>query len=435
MLTAHLHSSPMESLRRAHGNVARVSSEDVEFDLSTDSLQHRAGVALPFPLSDPSGSCEELITQLFGFPHVILLSQGRLAEALLARACVRPGAIVPSNHAFPTTRIHQELCGGVSVSCTIPESRDADSLYPFKGNVNLVELERACHAHSGNVGYVCVELSANGLGGQPCSLENLRSVRVLTQAHGIPLFLDASRILENSFQLIAAQSDLQQRTVWEIVRETCELADGMTMSLTKDFPTPLGGVVAVRDAAIFERGLDFAMAMGDGLCTATRKTIAEALRHTRENTGYTQRRMALVSRLHAGLAAAGIPVLKPSGAHAVFINVSALVPHLATDEFPADAVNTSLYQCTGIRGSTQAAIPGMPGCAAGLLRLAVPIQGFDAQAIDTIVERMSAWIRSCESIPGLNLVYAPPTPGGVFRAWFETKQSAARPQPFLETHP
>ena len=411
-------------LKSAHENATLLHSEQVEFDFLTDSLQQQAGdwglppsAAAAFA-RPAAADVEELLGSLFGFPYHILLGQGRQAEALLARLCARPGSLVPTNLAFPTTRLHQELQGARSVEALTPEAYAPGQPFPFKGNLDLELVEALIQRHSPKqISYVCVELCANGLGGQPVSLANLRAVRLLTRRHGIPFFLDATRILENAHQIRNLEPGCQARPIWELVREICALADGLTMSLTKDFATPLGGLVACRDEGLYQGGLDVAMAMGDGLSVSAKRSIATALRLAQGDTSYIEQRMALVGTLHSGLLARSIPVLQPAGGHAVVVLLDGLLDHLSAGAFPAHALNRVWYEELGIRGAPHLGAGQANADALGLFRLAIPILKYSEAHLDEVLRRLEAWYPTRRHTAGLRQVYAPPVPGGAFRAW------------------
>lgn len=407
-------------------NAAMLPSARVRWDLLSDSLQHHARALARFERSpvepDADGeACEALARELFGFPHNIVLGQGRQAEAMFARLLVRPGHTVPANFAFPTTRLHQELCGGRSVCVAGARAFAPEDSGAFKGDVDLELLRETLR---GEVAYVCIECSANGAGGHPIRLENLRAVHALARERGVPLVVDATRIFENAVRIRDAESGQKGRGVQAIVRELCGLADAMTLSLTKDFPTRVGGLVALRDETLYQHGLDFEMASGSGLALGGRAEIAAALQHASRNLSYIEQRMALVRRLHARLAAAGLPVANPPGAHAVWIRVDAWVPHLRSEEFPVEAVNAALCERFGLRGAPQPAFARDPSGNAGLLRLALPVGTFNEAEVDAMAECLIEFHRIRARTPGLRVVHAPAVPGGPFRATFARREAA-----------
>ena len=142
---------------------------------------------------------EEAVRETYGFRHVIPAHQGRGAEHLLARILVKPGQLVPSNLYFTTSRAmpsSRAASGSTSRSRRRPTPRRE---HPFKGNIDLVALERVLAAAAPDgVAFVRQEACLNMAGGQPFSMENLRGVRELTRAHGVPFILDATRISENA---------------------------------------------------------------------------------------------------------------------------------------------------------------------------------------------------------------------------------------------
>jgi tryptophanase len=261
-----------------------------------------------------------------------------------------------------------------------------------------------------------VELCVNGAGGQAVSLDNLRAARRITQQRGVALVLDATRILENAVQIKERDEPRSQLSLWEIVREICAQADALTMSLSKDLPTPIGGLLALRDDAPFQQGLDFLMAMGDGLSRPAKASIHAALRYAQDDPRYIERRVALVRRLHDGLSAKSFPLVRPAGGHAVFIRVGQLVPHLEACEFPGEADNLDWYAQFGVRGATLPLPPHAARDPLGLLRLAVPSLGMGEREVDRTGRDLGAWFARRGRTRGLRATSRPPVAGGACRA-------------------
>ena len=73
--------------------------------------------------------------------------QGRAAEHILSETLIAPGQFVPGNMYFTTTKLHQELAGGVFVDVIVDEAHDPANPYPWKGNVDLAKLDAVVRQH------------------------------------------------------------------------------------------------------------------------------------------------------------------------------------------------------------------------------------------------------------------------------------------------
>ncbi|MCM8775828.1 MAG: beta-eliminating lyase-related protein, partial [Candidatus Omnitrophica bacterium] len=260
---------------------------------------------------------------------------------------------------------------------------------------------------------------ANGFGGQPFSLENLRSVRSLADRYHVRIFLDATRIIENAYQIKALENAYRDHPVWKIVREICSNADGLTMSLTKDFPTSIGAVAAFRDKDLYEEAFDFVLAMGDGLAEETRHKIHDALEFAKDDTSYILKRMHLSKRLHEGLASAGFTVVQPAGGHAVLVDLNNLLPQLTRRNFPAESLNHELYFKFGIRGSPHMASERQEEMGMNLFRLAVPILLMEESQIEEVIRHFKSWLQESKGVKPLKRTFIPLGLSGEFRAWYE----------------
>jgi tyrosine phenol-lyase len=250
------------ALAAAGYNTFLLRSEDVFIDLLTDSgtsalsQEQRAAMELGDEAYAGSRSffrLERAVQEAYGFRHLIPAHQGRGAEHLLAKILVQPGHLVPSNLYFTTSREHVELAGGVWVDVAIPEAGDPESSHPFKGNIDLRRLEHVLAAAAPErVAFVRVEACLNMAGGQPFSLANLGGVAQLAHEHGVPLILDATRISENAVFIKDREPGYAERSLPEIIREICSLADGAVFSSKKDHFVPIGGLLALNDDELAE---------------------------------------------------------------------------------------------------------------------------------------------------------------------------------------
>ncbi|HQF71393.1 MAG TPA: tryptophanase, partial [Promineifilum sp.] len=249
------------ALEAAGFNTFLLRSDDVYIDLLTDSgtnaMSDRQWAGLMLGDEAYAGSrnfyhLEEAIQSVYGYRYVVPTHQGRGAEHLISRAAIRPGQYVPGNMYFTTTRLHQEMAGGIFTDVIIDEAHDPANLHPFKGNISLDKLAAVVDAHGADgVAYVSLAATVNMAGGQPVSMANLREVRAFCDRHGIKLYLDATRLVENAFFIQEREEGYAGKPVAAIVREFCDLTDGAWMSGKKDNLVNIGGWLAVNDQALF----------------------------------------------------------------------------------------------------------------------------------------------------------------------------------------
>ncbi|NEO41546.1 MAG: hypothetical protein F6J90_36550 [Moorea sp. SIOASIH] len=398
----------MQVLELTGHNLDIVPGKHIELDLQTDSLMHQSLSVVGYESSPKQGSesvnPEQIFSKNFGFPYVMAVSQGRLAEAILSHAIIRNGHYIPGSALFPTTRIHQERNGGTSVEVMCSESLDITSSYPFKGNIDVNALERAINTyHSTWIPYICIEPCNNAVGGHPMSLENMRSVAELARHYQIPIYLDACRIVDNALMIQERELGYQNTPVDEIIREFCSYAEGCTMSATKDFPTPIGGFLAVRDPKLFHRCLDYLILFGAGLSCNGKEIIARAIIDMDRVYSLVRRRINLVKKLHSTLENHQ-NLVQPAGGHGVFINISAEDLDIPDTHHPAQAFLYQLFKDYGIRGSLNPSSPTQIANKICLVRFAIPILGLEEQAIDKTADGISNLLTAKNTIQGLKLV-------------------------------
>ena len=252
-----------EAIEEAGWNTFLLRSEDVFVDLLTDSgtsamsQEQRAAMELGDEAYAGSRSyyrLEAAMRDVYGYRHLIPTHQGRGAEHLLAKILVEPGSVVPSNLYFTTSRAHVELAGGVWRDVSVPEASDPASTFPFKGNIDLVALERVLHdVGPERIAFVRQEACLNMAGGQPFSLDNLRAVRALTTEYGVPFILDSTRLSENAVFVQDREPGQAGRDFGDLIREFSSLSDGAVFSSKKDHFVPIGGFLALNDDVLAER--------------------------------------------------------------------------------------------------------------------------------------------------------------------------------------
>jgi len=363
---------------------------------------------------------EQTIQEIFGFPHLLPVHQGRVAENLLFTALVRPGMIVPSNNHFDTTRAHVEVNGGLALDLVIPEGRDPTADHPFKGNIDLARVrELFARTPRASIPLAMLTLTNNSGGGQPVSLANVRGMSALCREFGIPFYIDACRHAENAWFIKQREPGQGARTVAEIVQEIFSLADGCTMSAKKDGLANIGGFIASRDTELIE-ALRARLILIEGFPTygglAGRdlEAIARGLREALDEE-YLRFRVGQVAAFGDRLHALGIPTIRPTGGHAVYLDAARFLPHIPQSQFPAQAFSVAMYIEGGVRvseiGSVMLAHPDpetgeMVYPALDLARFAIPRRVYTDAHLGYVAEVAEAVRDRKEGIKGLRITHA-----------------------------
>jgi len=409
-------------------NLFSLRSVDVLIDLLTDSgtgamsSEQWAGIQRGDEAYAGSPSWyrfEAAVKKLFPMPHVIPTHQGRAAEKILMAAIGGPGKKIPNNTHFDTTRANVEATGAEAVDLVIPEGLDPALEHPFKGNMDLERLDAFLRANAGDVPAVFVTITNNSGGGQPVSLENLRGVREACDRHGVPLFLDACRFAENAWFIREREPGQGDREVADIVRDIAALADGMTMSAKKDGLANIGGWLAVRDDALAARCRNLLILTEGfptygGLAGRDLDAIAQGLEEVVQHD-YLRYRIRSTWYLGEGLHRAGVPVMRPVGGHAVYIDARALLPHVPPLQYPGQAVAVALYEAGGIRACEIGTVmfgrhpDGRETPAAlDLVRLAIPRRTYTQSHVDYVIEVCADVAARADELRGYRIVQEPP---------------------------
>ncbi len=415
------------ALRAAGWNLFNLHARDVLIDLLTDSgtgaMSRDQWAAIQHGDESYAGSPSwyaflESVQALFPFRHVIPTHQGRAAEKILFSTIGGPGRVIPNNTHFDTTRANVEFSGAEAVDLVIPEGRVPSALHPFKGNLDVAALERLLAARGDDVPVVFVTITNNVGGGQPVSLGNLHAVRAVCDRYAKPLFLDACRFAENAWFIREREPGQSGRPIPEIVREIASLADGMTMSAKKDGLANIGGWLAMNDDVLAEQCrniliLTEGFVTYGGLAGRDLEAIAQGLREVVDED-YLRYRIRSTAYLGEALDAAGIPVVKPFGGHAIYLDARALLPHVPPLAYPGQALAVALYREGGIRGCEIGTVmfghrpDGREEPAAmDLVRLAIPRRTYTQSHIDYVIEVVRWVAERAGELRGLRIVQQP----------------------------
>jgi tyrosine phenol-lyase len=410
------------ALAAAGYNTFLLRADDVYIDLLTDSgtnaMSDRQWAGMMLGDEAYAGSrnfyhLEEAVRRHYGFPHLVPTHQGRGAEHLLSRAAIKPGQVVPGNMYFTTTRAHQELAGGTFVDVVIPAAHDPSKPHPFKGNVDLEALEAVIRREGAErIAYVSLAATVNMAGGQPVSMANARAVRSLCDRHGVRVFLDATRLVENAFFIQEREPGFGDWSITRIVQAFCDCADGAWMSSKKDSLVNIGGWVAVRDESLFE-ALRNLVVLFEGLHTygglagRDMEAIAIGIEESMADD-YVRARIGQVRYLGDLLTEWDIPIVHPVGGHAIFLDARAFYPHLPQDRYPAQTLAAELYLDSGIRSMERGIVSAGRDPATGdhhrpaleLTRLTIPRRVYTQAHMDVVAESVKGAYDNRASAPG-----------------------------------
>ena len=350
-------------MKRPGYNTFLLRSEDVYIDLLTDSGTNAmsdyqwAGMMLgdeAYAGSKNFYHLESNMRKYYGYKYLVPTHQGRGAEHIISQILIKPGDFIPGNMYFTTTREHQELAGGTFVDVIIDEAHDPESTHPFKGNVDLQKLEDLIKkVGAQKIPYVSVAATVNMAGGQPISLENMKAVRKLTAKHGIKIIFDATRAVENAYFIKLREKGCSKKTIAEILKELCSFTDGCTMSGKKDLLVNIGGFLAVNDKNVFDEARNMVVVFEGlhtygGLAGRDLEAMARGMEEMVQED-YIRSRIGQIEYLGQKLIDWEVPVVKPIGGHAVFLDAKKIYSHIPQDQFPAQTLAAEIYVDSGVR--------------------------------------------------------------------------------------
>jgi len=417
-------------LKQAYYNPFLLKSRQVIIDLLTDSgtsamsAEQWAGIMRGDESYAGARSWEHMqsvIHDLTGYPYIMPTHQGRAAEHLLYVRLGGKGKVFISNTHFDTTRANIEFSGATAIDCPIEAGLHPDEYHPFKGNMDVEQLEANIKKYKPeNIGAVILTVTNNSGGGQPVSMENARAISKICQKFGIHFILDACRIAENAYFIKHREAGYADKTYKEIAQEMFSLADGCVMSAKKDAIVNMGGFLALKDeelavscrtVLIITEGYS----TYGGLSGRDMEAIAIGLQEVFD-PDYLHYRIKSTTYLGKKIKDLGIPIIWPVGGHAVYVDAKTFLPHIQPEQFPGQALSCELYLKGGIRCCEIGSVMFGKYDAAGkfvpapmeLVRLAIPRRVYTQTHIDYVVEVFKELKEEKDKARGFRITREPP---------------------------
>jgi len=414
------------ALEEAAFNLFKLPSRVVTFDLLTDSGTSAMSAAQwsammigdeSYAGSDSYFHFRDAVSELTGLNEVIPTHQGRSAEALISKALIKPGMIVPGNTHFDTTRANIESSEARALDLPCAENADSAALHPFKGNINLDALGKLLETDSRRIPFVVMTVTNNSVGGQPVSMANLKAVHALLAPYKIPMFIDAARFAENAYFIQTREPEYKNRAIKSIAQEMFSMADAVLMSAKKDAFGNIGGFLAVRDQGLAE-AVRALMVVTEGFPTygglAGRdlEALAQGLREVVEPS-YLAYRIRSVEYFGKGLAQTGYKTVQPFGGHAVYIDAGQCLPHIPALQYPGQSLSVAMYESCGIRsvevgtvmlGHVDPATGQETPAPKELVRLALPRRVYTQSHVDFMIEQMGQLQPKLAGLKGFRIV-------------------------------
>lgn len=416
-------------LKEVHYNLFLLESEHVIIDLLTDSGTSAMSSAqwAGIMIGDESYAgakswirMRDAVHDLTGYPYIIPTHQGRAAESILYSYLGGKGKVFISNTHFDTTRANIEYSGAKAIDCVIEAGKHPSEYHPFKGNMDIQKLEENIDKYGADkIGAVILTVTNNSGGGQPVSMDNAKQVQQVCKKNGILFILDCCRIAENSYFIAEREEGYTSKSYREIAQEMFSLADGAVMSAKKDGLVNMGGFIALKnqsiaDACTNQLIIREGFVTYGGLSGRDMEAIAIGLEEVFD-PHYLEYRVKSTTYLGKKLTSMGIPIIRPVGAHAVYIDAREFYNHIPVHQFPGQVLACDLYIKGGIRSCEIGSVMFGKNDENGnlipaemeLVRLAIPRRVYTQSHIDYVIETLEMLLDKKVRGTGMRITYEP----------------------------
>ena len=419
-------------IQQADYNVFKIPAENVFIDMLTDSGtsamsskqwggimtgdESYAGSTSFFKLRDS-------VQDIMGFPYVQPTHQGRAADFIMSQIYASKGGYILGNLHFDSFKGHSEIAGSIPVDLIIEEGRTANSNpHPFKGNMDIDKLKGFIKDKGKEqIPLIIITVTSNGNGGQPVSMENIRTVATIAKENNIPLMIDAARFAENCYFIKQREKGYASKSIKEIAQELFSYADGCVMSSKKDGLVNIGGFICTRHEELFPMINQLAI-INEGFVTyggmsgRDLEALAIGLQEGIDEE-YLKYRIEQVAYLGEELAKRGIPIILRTGGHGVYVDAQKFYPHIPQKEFPGQALVVELYKTAGVRGVE------LGSCAFSkknphtgeiiypdleLVRLTVSRRVYTHRHMDVVIKALEDVYKRRDQMKGMKLTYEGP---------------------------
>ena len=415
-----------EILEKCHFNLFQVRSNDVTIDLLTDSgtgamsANQWSGIMRGDESYAGSNSYlffKKTVTKIFGFKYILPTHQGRAAERILFSSICKKGDMIPNNMHFDTTRANILAQNAIPIDFIPEKFKDTQYIDPFKGNMCINKLKKFLKNNDINkIPMIMLTITNNSGGGQPVSMRNIKDVSEISHSYGIPLYIDACRFSENAYFIQQKEKGYKDISISGIVKEMFSYSDGCTMSAKKDGISNIGGFLCTNDKNIANKNKNLLILTEGyttygGLAGRDLEAISIGLNESMDQD-YLNYRIKSIEYLGNKLSENHIPILRPVGGHAVYIDASLFLSHIKPSFYPGQALVCELYLRGGIRSSEIGSLMFGGTNDKGkvffsdyeLVRLAIPRRTYTQSHIDYVIEVIIDVYKNKKNIKGLEII-------------------------------
>ena len=412
-------------LDKSYYNLFQVRSNDVIIDLLTDSgtgamsSDQWAGIMRGDESYAGSNSYlffKDTVQEIFGYKYILPTHQGRAAERILFSTLCKKGDIVPSNTHFDTTRANILFQGAEPIDLIDDEYKNTQSVFPFKGNMSIKKLKEFLdNTEIAKVPLIMLTITNNSGGGQPVSLQNIMDVSKLAKEYNVPLYIDACRFAENAYFIKKREAEYKDWSIKEIVNKIFSYADGCTMSAKKDAIVNIGGFLCTNNEVVAEKNKNLLILTEGfptygGLAGRDLEAIGIGLNEAMD-IDYLNYRIKSIEYLGNKLLEQNVPILQPTGGHAIYIDASLFLSHIPKEQFPGQVLACELYLQGGIRCSEIGSLmfggideDGKEFFSNNeLVRLAMPRRTYTQSHVDYVIEIIIEVYKNRKNLSGLKI--------------------------------
>ena len=412
-------------LDKSYYNLFQVRSNDVIIDLLTDSgtgamsSDQWAGIMRGDESYAGSNSYlffKDTVQEIFGYKYILPTHQGRAAERILFSTLCKKGDIVPSNTHFDTTRANILFQGAEPIDLIDDEYKNTQSIFPFKGNMSIKKLKELLdNTEIAKVPLIMLTITNNSGGGQPVSLQNIMDVSKLAKEYNVPLYIDACRFAENAYFIKKRETEYKDWSIKEIVNKIFSYADGCTMSAKKDAIVNIGGFLCTNNEVVAEKNKNLLILTEGfptygGLAGRDLEAIGIGLNEAMD-IDYLNYRIKSIEYLGNKLLEQNVPILQPTGGHAIYIDASLFLSHIPKEQFPGQVLACELYLQGGIRCSEIGSLmfggideDGKEFFSNNeLVRLAMPRRTYTQSHVDYVIEIIIEVYKNRKNLSGLKI--------------------------------